>query len=172
MTHNNKAPSAYPALSDRGSAFSAGLLSSRVFRPVVLTSASAVCLSFLATAGSADPLSYRGQAQYERLQSVSYEFGSKFTSGYFTDQAGKCSLTLMVTEKSSEDQPSPPSAARVRLVLNPGQVAGLDSEEGQSLNFTCGENAQALFVAKGERNELMALQNSSSRGEVTEANLH
>ena len=43
------------------------------------------------------------------------------------------------------------TATRVRLVLNPGETAGLDSEEGRSLNFTCGEGATALVVDSGER---------------------
>jgi hypothetical protein len=36
-------------------------------------------------------------------------------------------------------------------MLNPGETAGLDSEEGRSLNFTCGERATALLVDSGER---------------------
>jgi hypothetical protein len=68
----------------------------------------------------------------------------------------------MVTEKSNTEQSSPRTAARVRLILNPGQIAGLDSEEGQSLNFACGENATSLFVDAGERTRLMALQYSAS----------
>ena len=101
-------------------------------------------------------------AQYRPIQSISYEFGSKFTSGYFIRRAGECHLSLMVTEKSNTEQSSPRTAARVRLILNPGQIAGLDSEEGQSLNFACGENATALFVDAGERTRLMALQYSAS----------
>jgi hypothetical protein len=113
-------------------------------------------------AATAGPATQRHD-QYRPIQSVSYEFGSKFTSGYFVRQAGKCLVTLMVTEKlHNPEQPAQPSAARVRFVLNPGQIAGLDSEEGQSLNFTCGENAAALFVDAGDRAQLVALQNRAS----------
>jgi len=59
------------------------------------------------------------------------------------------------------EHPSGQTAARVRLVLNPGQTAGLDSEEGKSLNFTCGDNAAALFVDKGDREQLLASQGSA-----------
>lgn len=55
----------------------------------------------------------------------------------------------------------PDGCAGVRLVLNPGQTAGLDSEEGKSLNFTCGDNAAALFVDTGEREQLLASQRSA-----------
>ncbi len=102
-----------------------------------------------------------GQTRYEALQSIGYEFGSKFTSGYFVSHAGACVVTLMVIERSPSDQPLPVTAARVRLVLNPGQIAGLDSEEGRSLNFTCGAGAAALIVDTGERDRLVALQRSS-----------
>jgi hypothetical protein len=103
----------------------------------------------------------QGQTRYEALQSISYGFGSKTTSGYFTARSGKCSLNLMVIEKSPQDQPLPVTAARVRLTLYPCQVAGLDSEEGESLNFTCGVEATALIVDTGARDRLIALQRGS-----------
>jgi hypothetical protein len=43
-------------------------------------------------------------------------------------------------------------------MLDPGQVAGLDSEEGRSLNFTCGEGATTLVVDYGERSKLSTQQ--------------
>jgi hypothetical protein len=52
---------------------------------------------------------------------------------------------LMVIEKTDPDLPQP-TAARVRIMLDPLQVAGLDSEEGRSLNLTCGEGAATLAV--------------------------
>ena len=103
----------------------------------------------------------QGQTRYEALQSISYGFGSKMTSGYFTAQSDRCSLNLMVIEKSPQDQPLLVTAARVRLTLYPGQVAGLDSEEGESLNFTCGIGATALLVDTGARDKLIALQKDS-----------
>ena len=92
------------------------------------------------------------------LQSFSHEFGSKFASGYFLSETGKCLVTLMLAEKSDPEAPSGLTAARVRLTLNPGQMAGLDSEEGQSVNFTCARDATALVVDKGERTALAASQ--------------
>ena len=95
---------------------------------------------------------------YAPIDSIRYDFGSKSTSGYFVEQAKKCVVTLMVTEKGDPDADPSSSATRVRLVLNPGQTAGLDSEEGRSLNFTCGEEATALIVDSGEREKLVELQ--------------
>jgi hypothetical protein len=67
----------------------------------------------------------------------------------------------MIIEKSDHERSPPLSAVRVRLVLNPGQIAGLDSEEGRSINSTYGEGARTLLVDLGERDELIARQTSS-----------
>jgi hypothetical protein len=109
-----------------------------------------------ASGGSLGPV--EGQTQYLPIQSISYEFGSKFMSGYFVQEAATCSVALMITEKSNPEAVVPISPTRVRLLLNPGQVAGLDSDEGRSLNFTCGENAKTLLVDVGDRDKLLALQ--------------
>jgi hypothetical protein len=105
-----------------------------------------------------------GQAQYEPRQSISYEIGSKFASGYFVHHAGTCMVTLMAVEKSPPDNPLPVTAARVRLTLLPGQIAGLDSEEGSSLNFTCSKGAAALLADIGERDKLVELQRDAHAG--------
>jgi hypothetical protein len=102
-----------------------------------------------------------GQAQYRPIQSIRYEFGSKSMSGYFVDEDATCQVTLMISEAGDPEQELPLSAARVRLQLHPGQMAGLDSEEGRSLNFTCGDNAATLLVDAGERDRLMELHTGS-----------
>jgi hypothetical protein len=107
-------------------------------------------------AGSLSPADGRGE--YAPIQSISYEFGSKAMSRYFVKQGSACLVTLMVIEKSNPDQLLPMTAARIRLAMSPGQIAGLDSEEGRSLNFTCGEGAAKLIVDSGDRDKLMALQ--------------
>ena len=99
-----------------------------------------------------------GAARYLPVQSISYEFGSKAMSGYYLQQGSVCLVTLMIVEKGDLDQPSPSSATRIRLMLDPGQIAGVDSEEGRSLNLTCGEDATALVVDYGERSKLAAQQ--------------
>ena len=92
-----------------------------------------------------------GRAQYAPIQSISYVFGSKSMSGYFVRESGACAVTLMISEKSDPDDFVSTTPTRVRLVLNPGQAAGLDSQEGRSLNMTCGAGAATLLVDAGER---------------------
>jgi hypothetical protein len=97
-------------------------------------------------------------ARYQPIQSISYVLASKALSGYFVQEGEICLVTLMIIEKPDPDRPSPATAARVRLMLDPGQIAGLDSEEGRSLNFTCGAGAKTLSVDYGERSKLLAQQ--------------
>jgi hypothetical protein len=130
--------------------------------------AGAVIVSLWASTASAQSQAVKSEAKYVPIQSISYDFGSKSMSGYFVDQAKKCVIMLMVSEKLDPDAASSSTATRVRLVLNPGQTAGLDSEEGRSLNFTCGEGATALLVDSGERERLVELQTLSLRKTASE----
>jgi hypothetical protein len=110
-----------------------------------------------------------GQARYRPIQSISYELGSKRMSGYFVAQDATCLVTLMISETGDPEQTQPLSTARVRLQLHPGQMAGLDSEEGRSLNFTCGDNAAVLLVDAGERDRLVELQANTVSKQVARA---
>ena len=110
----------------------------------------------------------RRRCRYAPIQSIAYEFGSKAMSGYFVPQGSVCLVTLMISDRSDPDRPSPATAARVRLVLEPGQIAGLDSEEGRSLNLTCGGGAKTLIVNSGERSKLVAQQGVAVADRVQE----
>jgi hypothetical protein len=109
----------------------------------------------------AGPLSASKRAEYVPAQAIDYDIGSKSIRGYYVQANGACSLILMITEKIDLDTSAPLSAARVRLVLQPGAVAGLDSVEGHSLNFTCGTAAAKLLVDEGETNTLIAQQKTA-----------
>ncbi|HZF36066.1 MAG TPA: hypothetical protein VE914_19875 [Candidatus Angelobacter sp.] len=118
------------------------------------------CLS-TASSWSASPV--QDEATYLPVQSISYGFGSKSVSGYFVRQSAGCVVTLMITEKGDPEEHLRPSPARVRFVLSPGQITGLDSEEGRSLNLTCGADVKTLSVDVGERDRLAALQARAPR---------
>jgi hypothetical protein len=139
-------------------------------RKIAQTSAFAgtAAISLWALAASSQTQTPIEQGKYAPIQSIRYDFGSKSMSGYFMEQAAKCLVTLMVSEKADPDEAPPATATRVRLVLSPGQMAGLDSEEGHSLNFTCGEGATALIVDVGEREKLIELQRLALRKTASE----
>lgn len=84
------------------------------------------------------PLSVNDDVEYLPIQSIGYDLGSKLMSGYFVQQGSSCVVTLMLIVKHSEEGTPQASAARLRLILDPGQIAGRDSDEGHSLNVTCG----------------------------------
>ncbi len=120
-----------------------------------------IVVGMSASIGGASSGSYERagtRAEYGPLQAMSYGLGSKFISGYFVEQAAQCLVNLMIIEKSDPDWPLSLTAARVRLSLNPGQVAGLDSEEGSSMNVTCDEGAARVLVDVGDRQTMVAQQ--------------
>lgn len=104
-----------------------------------------------------------GKAEYLPVQNIHYDFGSKTMSGYFIRQDAACAVTVMITEKADPDLSATLTPARLRLVLQPGQVVGLDSEEGRSVNLSCGPDAATVQVDTGERAKLMALQQLALR---------
>ena len=130
----------------------------------------ALCLWAWVPSASSDPLSLTDeQARYLPIQSIHYDFGSKSMSGYFVKRYFNCHVTLMVIEKSDPEEPLALSATRVRLVLSPGQVAGLDSEEGRSLNFTCSDDAATLLVDVGGREKLVESQTLALQQSIAHA---
>jgi hypothetical protein len=119
----------------------------------------AFMISLWASAASSQPpATIKDKTTYAPIESIRYDFGSKSMSGYFVDQAARCVVMLMVSEKGDPDSAFVSTATRVRLMLNPGETAGLDSEEGRSINLTCGESATTVLIDTGERDKLMALQ--------------
>lgn len=112
--------------------------------------AATLLISAAIAAGAAPPQA-QGRTEFAPIQSISYVFGSKSMSGYFVRESATCAVTLMISEKSDPDHLLPLTPTRVRLVLKPGQTAGLDSQEGRSLNITCGTHARTLMVDSGER---------------------
>jgi len=122
---------------------------------LAFAAAASVCSSAPAFSGEAGS---HNSVRYRPIESISYDFGSKSMSGYFVREGSVCVVSLMVIERGDPDQPSHLTATRVRLMMDPGQVVSLDSEEGRSLNFTCGKDAAEVIVDCGERSVLVAQQ--------------
>lgn len=91
-------------------------------------------------------------------------------SGYFIQEDRACQVMLMIAEKGDSEISLAPSPTRVRLALNPGQIAGLDSEEGRSLNVTCGADAATLIVDTGDTRNLIARQATRPQRDLAERN--
>lgn len=98
-----------------------------------------------------------GQTSYVPMQAISRDLGSKSAIGYFISDAGACQVVLMIGDNADPETGLRQTAARLRLALLPGQIAGLDSEEGPSLDLTCGEGAATLIVRNGPTAEVATL---------------
>src|SRR5882724_6174139 len=86
-----------------------------------------------------------GETTYVPMQAISHDLGSKAAIGYFVSESGACQVVMMIGEKADAETASMSSAARLRLTLLPGQRAGVDSEEGRSIDLTCREAANTFF---------------------------
>jgi hypothetical protein len=80
------------------------------------------------------------------IEAIGYQLGSKRAVGYFDSRNGKCQITLMIAEAIDPEQARPASAARLSLPIWPGESAALASEEGPSMELTCGAGAQTVVI--------------------------
>jgi hypothetical protein len=121
----------------------------RVFIGALATGSVAV---IAAASGAIANQNSSGVATFRPIQGISFQLGSKRAVGYFEPRNGKCLVTLMIAEKVDPDQARPSSAARLSLAMLPGQSAALASEEGTSMQLTCGAAAETVAVKlTGER---------------------
>jgi hypothetical protein len=74
------------------------------------------------------------------------DVGSKHTVSYFTADDGLCNLTLVVGEKANEEGDHGSVGARVRLAIEQGKTARIETAEGKSLEFACARGAQSMSV--------------------------
>jgi hypothetical protein len=110
----------------------------------ILTAAigAALCLATtasLSAAGSQSPTTIKP------LKAISLDVGSKHVVGYFLNSEGQCRLTLMIADAFRDDSSDPSSQAmRLRLMVEPGRSALVDTTDGRLLQFGCEPNAQAM----------------------------
>ena len=83
------------------------------------------------------------------LGATSLDVGSKHVVGYFLNTDGQCKLTLMIAD-AARDENSEPSAQilRLRLMVEPGKAALVDTTEGRLLRFACEPGAQAMNATR------------------------
>ena len=109
--------------------------------PALLAAGSIFCV---AAAGMASAhLSAPGI--FHATEAMSYVIGSKRAVGYFQSVSGKCQLTLMIAEAVDPDLAMPPSAARLSLVMTPGQSLAIGSAEGETLTALCGFSERLIL---------------------------
>ncbi len=79
------------------------------------------------------------------LKAISLDVGSKHVVGYFLNTEGQCKLTLMIAD-GLRDETNEPSAQvmRLRLMVEPGRSARVDTTDGRLLQFGCETDAQAM----------------------------
>jgi hypothetical protein len=108
--------------------------------------ATGYAVAIAAVAGRATNHDPSGVEIFWPIEGISYHLGSKRAVGYFEPRNGECQVTLMIAEAVDSDQARPSSAARLLLPIRPGGRASLASEEGRSIELTCGEGAQTVAV--------------------------
>ena len=74
--------------------------------------------------------------------------GSKRVIAFYVPGSGTCAIQAVVWDRNDADAAS---AARVRVSLNPGQTAQIDSAENRSLTLQCGAYAETLAVIDTEQ---------------------
>jgi len=87
----------------------------------------------------------RSPVTMKPLMASSLDVGSKHVVGYFLNADGRCKLTLMIAD-AARDENSEPSTQilRLRLMVEPGRAALVDTTDGRLLQFACDPGAQAM----------------------------
>jgi hypothetical protein len=110
----------------------------------ILTGAVGAALCIATTVGLCAAESRR-PVTMKPMKAISLDVGSKHVVGYFLDGEGRCKLTLMIADAYREDAVTPPSqTVRVRLMVEPGRSATVDTTDGRLLQFGCESSAQAM----------------------------
>jgi len=110
----------------------------------ILTAAIGAALC-LATTVSLSATGSQSPTTMKPLKAISLDVGSKHVVGYFLNSEGQCRLTLMIADAFRDDSSDPSSQAmRLRLMVEPGRSALVDTTDGRLLQFGCEPNAQAM----------------------------
>ena len=109
-------------------------------------------LSMASPAGSL-AADLRSPVTMKPLAAVSLDAGGFHAVGYFLASEGQCKLTLMIAETVPEgqDESNAAPASRLRLNVQPGAKAQLDTATGQTLQFACQEGARAMVGSAVDR---------------------
>jgi hypothetical protein len=99
----------------------------------------------VSTAKTPGPASNGDVETFTPTDGISYELGSKRAMGFFEPRNGRCRVTLIIAEAVDPGAGQP----RVSLPIRPGESATFTSEQGRSMELTCGEGAQTVSIKCG-----------------------
>jgi hypothetical protein len=118
-------------------------------RIVIAAFGGALCLATSTGLSAAESWS---PATMKPLMATSLDVGSKHVVSYFLNADGRCKLTLMIAD-AARDESSESSAQilRLRLMVEPGRAALVDTTDGKLLQFACEPGAQAMNATRLDR---------------------
>jgi hypothetical protein len=87
------------------------------------------------------------------LMASSFDSGNEHIVGYFLNDEGVCKLTLMIAEPSLKG-----AATRLKVSIDGGKSAALDTDEGKSLRFECKSGALAMSAVTVNRVAFRGIQ--------------
>jgi hypothetical protein len=110
-------------------------------RIVVAVFGGALCLATSIGLSGAESWS---PATMKPLMAKSLDVGSKHVVSYFLNADGRCKLTLMIADAARDESERSAQILRLRLMVEPGRAALVDTTDGKLLQFACEPNAQAM----------------------------
>lgn len=110
-------------------------------RMVTAAFGGALCL---ATSMGLSAAESRSAATMKPLGATSLDVGSKHVVSYFLNADGQCKLTLMIADTARDDSEPSAQILRLRLMVEPGRAALVDTTDGRLLQYACEPGAQAM----------------------------
>jgi hypothetical protein len=114
----------------------------------VLTALYAITIA-LAFAIAAPPSAAAGELTYKPMEAIHETFGETQVAAVYVKDGRSCNVQISVRETGAAvgtDQSAAPSAAHLRLALQPGEAAMVDTADGQGISFSCGAGGDTLAV--------------------------
>ena len=112
----------------------------------VASAAAIVALTTLSTPASANEM-VQNLGPVPAHEPILKTVGNKHVIAFFVPGNGKCNVQTVIWNADDVDAKS----AGVRISLNPGQTASIDSSATESFNLRCGDHAETLAAIDGDQ---------------------
>ena len=106
-----------------------------------------VALTAVSTPTSADEM-VQNLGPVRAHEPILKTVGNKHVIAFFVSGNGQCNVRLVIW---NADDVEAKSAGGVRIGLNPGQTAAIDSSATESFNLRCGDHAETLAAIDGDQ---------------------